>query len=283
MLTKDAIAEFLNNEHKDIWALISVNNIEALLQLLQPVEEPQRFMDKVLRKKKVYQPQGDLYIILAELFNSGKSPTLENELFKLDDSNKVGLFTDLIRLLFALEANGKHDEVKSVVAVRLWNATGDIAGEIQVKASGYPLNPISGAVWFAGSEMRNALHFLSFYCKKNKRQDAQLWVERNRTRTTLSIMAHYKAIVGPDMIRVAELQERMELPDDAIVNYEAVIGDFKDEIAYNIEDREVGKPPLDEEIVILTSLLKSYKGVNRIKQTDNYVQEMQVIEALLKS
>ncbi len=281
-MLNDAIAEFLNNEHKDVWALIAANNVEALLEVIQPVEEAPRFMDKLLRKKKVYQPQGELYIILSELFNTGQSPTLESELFKLDDSKKVGLFTDLTRLLFALEANGKRDEVKSVVAVRLWNATGDIAGEIQEKANGYPLNPISGAVWFAGSAMRNALHFLSFYCEKNNRQDVQLWIERNRTRTTLSIMAHYKAIVGPDMIRVAELQEKMELPDDAVANYEAVIADFKDEIAYIIEDKEAGQPPVDEEIVILTSLLKSYKGVNRIRHTDKYAEEMQVIQALLK-
>ncbi len=278
MQQDEIVIAFLDNDYKELWKMIAEKNIDALLEQVAPKKTHQSLLSKLFDRKKEKVGINELHQIMYELFSFGESEMLMEQEFKIMNTKSDELFHNLTRLLFTVDINESYPEIEDTLSATLCNATSKIVTEIREKANSYPLNPINGQVWAGGSGMRNAFYYLAYYYQKKGLLQLQLWVVKMRTSITLSIMSHYKEMVGPDMIEIAELEEKLGLHEDALGKYKAVIADFENEMDYFKEDTDI---PDESEYAILSSLLRSYQSVDRIANTANYTTAAQLLKQIL--
>jgi hypothetical protein len=273
------ITDFLNNEFSQIWSLIINNQTDTLIDTLIPKKETKTLFEKLFSRKKESAESTDLHLIINDLFTSGESKTLQAQEFRVMNSESDKLFKNLTRLLFAVSLSGKHSDLERIIQHKLHQSTRTISDEINTKSNGYPLNSINAQVWLCGAGMRAGYTYLLHYYKIKGLVKEQLFVARMKTTITLSIMGHYKDMVGPDMIAVAELEEKINSAEVALDHYKAVIADFEDETEFFMENPE--EAPNDAEREILSSLLKSYQNVDRLENTDRFEMNINQLNTIL--
>lgn len=258
----DEIRAFLDTEEKLIWEAIIANNTADISSLLAE--------------------KGDSLVvgdIITELLSEGKSDTLENHDFVSIKEENSPLLKNLVRLIFALDVNGEHEDKKLYISDKLFDIIPDIVNNLKEQAKGYPRTSINALVWVEGAGMRSSLNALIYYYRLKDNAEALHFLIMNRTQITLAIMGHYKNIVGPDMIEAARIKERMGNTDAAISFYKAVDADFRNELNWFTSTPEAG--PNEEDVVILESLKEALTAIDRLSETDEYSSICQQIDEVL--
>lgn len=273
------ISEFLDNEFIDIWELIIKDDIKTLLNEIEATKSGSGIFSFFTRKTQSKRDGGVLFQIIKELFNSNTSPSLDKQKFEIQATKSDELFKNLTRLLFAISINGRYSNLENRIADKLNLSVEDIANEISIKADGYPTTSINAQVWIFGASMRVRFSYLKYYYLMIDNTKYQLLVHRNITSITLSIMSHYKNIVGPDMVELAEIEEKLGLLQEALAHYNAIILDFEPELE-NYEDL-VDLELHAEERQILVSLKTACKNYDRINKSDIYQTQLNLIERIL--
>jgi len=256
----DQIKGFLDIENNEVWNLILDDKIEVI-------------------KTKLCAEDNVLDKILMELFSKGKSTTLDDYDFITLKEENSSLFKDLVRLIFALDVNGNHDNIRLQVGDKLFDIIPDVVGNIKEQSKGYPRNPMNALVWSEGAGVRSSLNALIYYYRLKDNTDTLHFLIMNRTQITLSIMGHYKHLVGPDMLESAQIKEQLGDADAALSFYKAIDADFKNELNWFVDTPEVG--PNEEDVVTLESLEKAWMAIDRLSGADQYSEPCKQIEEVL--
>lgn len=130
-----------------------------------------------------------------------------------------------------------------------------------------------------GAGVRAALNLLLYYYKQKQNAEPQLEAAYYRTRITLSIMGHYKNLVGPDMLETAHLFEKQGDLKRAKGFFEAVKNDFERELDWFMDSPEVGAD--EDERIILKSLKEAYENIDRINSTNDFAERCKLIDEAL--
>ncbi len=256
----DDIQSFFDTDDKELWNLILDNKIEEI---------------------KVLRPEEDnfLYHIVKQLFAEGKSEALtQYDFVTLKDENSV-LFKNLVRLIFALDVNGNYDNLRLQVDDKLFEVIPDIVKNIKEQSAGYPRNPMNALVWAEGAGFRSSLNALIYYYRLKENIDTLHFLIMNRTQITLSIMGHYRNLVGPDMLESADIKEKLGQTDAALSFYKAIQGDFKNELKWFLDTPEAG--PNEEDVISLESLKKALQSIDRLSGTNEYTEICSQIDEVL--
>lgn len=273
------IEELLYRDTNDNWELIKENQIETLLFNL--LAAPKTRWIKLLKRTESPSFNEPLHAILHELFTQNESKTLDNTTFSVMDQPSLELFRDLIRLLFSLTINGHYKQAEEQIRNKLIRSSFSLSDEIEKKSNNYPANPINGQVWIGGAFLRASFDYLAHYYKKTGDLDRELTIEKQRTRITLNIMSHYQALVFPDMLRIAVLEEQLSEHEKALSRYRAVVADFEaDNILEDVVHDETELP--DEELlVIYKTVLTAYESRNRLEKRIADTDTIAALKAVL--
>lgn len=258
----DEIQTFLDTDDKELWNLILENKIEEAKAVLPREDNPL------------------LYEIVSELFTGEKSRTLTDyDFITLKEGNSI-LFKDMVRLVFALDVNGNYDNLRLQVGDKLFDVIPDIVQNVKEQSKGYPRNPMNALVWSEGAGFRSSLNALIYYYRlKEDNTDTLHFLIMNRTQITLSIMGHYRHLVGPDMIESAKIKEQLGNTEAALSFYRAVEADFKSELQWFVDTPEAG--PNEEDVVSLESLKQALLAIDRLSGTDQYSRLCEQIDEVL--
>lgn len=258
----ERVERILNTEENSIWKYILDGNTDELLNNLPDDDES--------------RVQND---IVTELFTDGDSSTLNAYDFETIKEGNSVLFSNMVRLVFALDINGGYEEIKDKVLDKLLDSMSGITDNIRKEAPDYPRKPMNALVWVEAAGMRSAMGALAYYFEQKDDIDHRHFAVMKRTGITLSIMGHYRHLVGPDMIEAAEIKELLDEPETAIGFYEAVVGDFTNEVEWFRETPEVG--PGEEDVISLESLKKAYMAIDRLKGANEYAAQCAEIDEII--
>ncbi|MCD7972234.1 MAG: hypothetical protein LUG18_06145 [Candidatus Azobacteroides sp.] len=259
----DNLKSFFDNDRKLIWDMILENRITELLDFLSGNEHPENVLENVLK----------------ELFTGSFSETLENQDLTTIRTDCSLLINSLIRVVVALDVNEQYENLLQQVADKVVDSLPGLVKDIRKQANGYPANSINAMVWMEAAGIRSGLGSLIYYYKEKQDLNREHLVTILRTQVTLSIMGHYKEEVGPDMLRAADIKERIGQPDVALNFYNAVKRDFEDELEWFLENPEVGAD--ETERIILSSLKEACLSIDRLTSKSNYEKEIADIEKVL--
>ncbi len=149
LILNEQIREFLNSDDKDLWNLILEDKIDEI------------------------SPREDILLdkIILELFSEKQSATLNGyDFVTLKETNST-LFKDMVRLVLALDVNGKHDDLRLLVGDKLFDLIPDVVNNIKEQSKGYPRNPMNALVWAEGAGFRAALNALIYYYRLKDNAD----------------------------------------------------------------------------------------------------------------
>lgn len=256
----DELKPFFSTENQLIWDLIIENKTEEL----QPVLSEE---DEHINK------------ILAELFTEGKSDTLDAYDFVTVKEPNSRLFRDLVRFIFASDINGNYDEIKESILNKIFDFTPDMIEQLQKETQGYPMRPVSELVIKEASSIRMSLNTLAYYFREKEDVEGLHFATVMRTKLTLSIMSNYKNIVGHDMIEAAKIKERVGETEAALVFYNAARENLKNELHWFVESPEMGAS--EDDVIMLQSLKEAYQSIDRLKNTEEFVQTCEIIDEIL--
>jgi hypothetical protein len=186
------------------------------------------------------------------------------------------------RLVDALLSELKQREAAKLYSESMTKLLSEAAQHIQQAAQGYSQGAtIPANVWMDGAVLRDWALYLATYFEDKKDYENELQMRFLRCKITNSIMNHYMHLVGPDMIGVGKVLEKINLPDRAFQFYHAVRLDFAWLLPEHANSEEIS----EEEQLSLWALGEAYKGILRIGKSEEPQQdEMRVmlIDALFK-
>lgn len=248
---------------QQFWQHLEQGNFERALEAANEAEEPQ-----------------DL-LIIHQVAKSQNLECLALYDYAADDFSPI--YCNLIRLFLEnCDTQPLTDFADQLLDYLLENAA-DVAKKIQKDSNNYPLNPISGATWMNGAQLRTMLNFLLDYLEKHESAHEQLLVQFYKTCVTLAIMGHYKQEVGPDMIATARLYIADGKPEAAQSSYQAVINDFEEEIENYLEYFESEEFDYEEsDRLILSSLQAAYLGLHQLQPETDFSQQLAQLDVLLE-
>jgi hypothetical protein len=253
---------FLSDDLELYWQDLIRHETDALLEKLKNPPEKHRL----------------LFQVMKELFEQGQSETLTTTHLSIHGQDHDLLFKNLTRLLFATALNGQYPQIEKELAFYLSEASFNIAEEVKKEANGYPNGSIAALVWVIGSSMRDGMGDLTQYFEMKGFTEDQLWVHNMRTVITLHIMGHYPHMVFPDMVKLAQLEEKKGQHKAALATYEAVTMDAQDNIGWFLE--EVNEAPDEDEKIALQWAIHAYEGMTRLTST-SYLAQIQEIQGIL--
>lgn len=99
---------------------------------------------------------------------------------------------------------------------------------LREKANGYPANPIQADVWMDGAALATHGAALAEALHETDWTEAELTAAQCWASATLAVQSHYRNLVGPAMLAMAEPAERLGEIEYAASLYDAVIKDFED-------------------------------------------------------
>lgn len=153
--------------------------------------------------------------------------------------------------LNALET-GDEAEMRSAVEAALTFLAEQVT-LLREKANGYPANPIQADIWMEGTALATHGAALAEALHKTDWTEAELTAAQCWASATLAVQSHYRNLVGPAMLAMAEPAERLGETQYAASLYDAIIKDFEDLIdTYEGETESLSEE--DEDRVALESL-----------------------------
>lgn len=242
-------------------------------------------------------PKGRVAFALIDALLAGSTDTAALlEAHPIDyKSDYIFDITELTTALFLLEGAGNQPKLEESLAAVAKAVVIDAARHIQDNSNNYPVGSINAKIWLDGAGVRSWAQGLTEYFKRRNQLNSALLTAHARVRVTNSIMNHYPAMVGPDMVAVGDLSEQLSLPDQALRYYEAVISDFVEFLEeYEDEIREQSEAPAsdddgddngpldDEAPFTLRALIDACLGRQRIAPAGNEEGLITRARALLK-
>lgn len=258
----EEIEAFLNSDKRELWGAISTDDTEKILSIVS------EDLDNTLST------------IVSELFTKSKSDTLENKNFELIEDGNSYLIRDLVKLVFSLDINGEKEDLRLYLGERLFDSViPNTVNSIREQVKNYPKHSINPLIWTEGAEMRAALNAFIFYYKLKDNIEALHFLIMNRTQLSLSVMSHYKNILGPDMIEAARIKEQIGEKETALSFYKAIESEFKGELSWFTSTPEAG--PSDEDIITLKVLKEALLAIDRLSETNEYTTICEQIDEVL--
>lgn len=222
-----------------------------------------------------YEDNGSVLLSIKELLFDNKSDLIDNREF-LFTSNDALIYGDFVRFMFALYFGNYDREVKKIVDKVYSVVAVFTEGVIEsYKKENEKVKKISFLI--AASIYRNILESLFDFSNILGDLNSKADIMYYKTFITCNIMADYRALIGPDMIKTAVCYEEVSRIDEAKKMYEAIIGDFECILVgdYKEEERE-------EDYISLVSLWQAYGALNRIENINKYSNKMELAEKIIK-
>lgn len=258
LVLNEEISTFLDVDNNPLWSFIVNNEIENLLAL---------------------SDEQDTIKVAKELFTSGESSFLGKYDFVTPRELNGVFIRDMVRLMFALDINGKHDELLSIVNSKLMDALPEVVDRIQKDTFGYPARLVDNHILSEAATIRAAIVNMIYYYKHKGDLDALHFVTVLRTTLTLAIMGNYKNVIGHDLVETAKIKEQIGETDAALTFYNGARDNLKNELHWFVESPEMG--PSEEDAVMLQSLKEAFLSIDRINKTSLYSKECGIIEEVL--
>ncbi|MCC3158747.1 hypothetical protein LJ737_15995 [Hymenobacter sp. 15J16-1T3B] len=179
---------------------------------------------------------------------------------------------ELGRAIRVLEYSNAAPSVLAPLAAALrdWLKAG--AAHIQRNAGDYPRNGINGKIWMDGAVLQAWAGELGRYYARqhDAANEHRAWHACGQL--TMAIMAHYHHMVGPVMISMGQVLEKLNRPAEAAAHYRAVVADFT-VLLDDLEEvtQAAGAAAPDEfatDYLALTSLRDAYAGLQRTEAGD---------------
>lgn len=257
----EEVKPLFNTDNKQIWDLILDNKIDETLIALSA--------DEISLTNQMF----------AELLTAGKSNILNTYDFVTVQEGTSVLFRNLIRLIFALDINENHEEVKETVINRIFDFIPSMVEKLQSDAQGYPMRRVDELVITEAASIRMSLNTLIYYFRQKRDLEGLHFAIAMRTKLTLSIMGNYKNVVAHDMIESAKVKEQVGEIEAALVFYNAARENLKNELHWFVESPEMG--PNEDDVTMLQSLKEAYLSIDRLKNTSEFVDTCSLIDEIL--
>lgn len=258
----EEIETYLNSDKRELWGAVSTDDTDKITSITSE------------------DLDDELNIIISELFTTGKSETLENKDFGLIKEGNSALTRDLVKLVLSLDINGEKEDLRLYIGERLFDSViPNTVNSIKEQVKNFPKNAINPLIWAEGAEMRAALNAFIFYYKLKDNIEALHFLMMNRTQLSLSVMSHYKNILGPDMIEAARIKEQIGEKETALSFYKAIESEFKGELVWFTSTPEAG--PSEEDVVTLKTLREALLSIDRLSDTDEYSVVCKQIDEVL--
>jgi hypothetical protein len=187
-------------------------------------------------------------------------------------ANGESQFTDLVRLLVAVNENGNFSAEETALRKIVLQQLSNLAAEVQSLADGYPERPITADVWLYGVVLREWCSVLVDFFNNIHLPRAKAAVLQNKSRITCSIMSHYPHFVGPDMMATAQVLEEINETELATQYAFAVVGDFEGFIGSTENSATI------EDIISLSALKDAYILLTKIQHTNKYDALLSIVE-----
>lgn len=256
----ERIQNFLDDNNKQIWNLILEDDISGLLNALST-------------------DGGILNQILKELFAEGKSETLDTYDFSIIKEGNGTLFRNLVRLIFALNLNGNHEEINKTVQDKLFEDLPSFLEKVQNEAAGYPMRRVHEVVLSEAADIRASLISLIYYYRETGDIDGLHSAIMMRTKITLALMANHKHILGYDMVEAAKIKEQIGETEAALSFYNAARDNLNGELHWFMESPEIG--PNEDDVIMLQALKESYLAIDRLRNITESEKACVLIDEIL--
>lgn len=259
----EEIETFLNSDKRELWGAVTTNDTEKISSIIADDKED------ILNQ------------ITSELFANNKSDILDQKDFKSIKEGDCTLLHDLVKLVFALDINGEREELRLYIGEKLFDiAIPNMVQTIKEEAKKYPKHLMNPILWAESIEMRSTLNALIFYYKLKDNIDALHFLIMNRTQLTLSIMDHYKHLVGSDLFESAQIKEQIGDKDTALSFYRMVEKHLLNELSWFVSSPESG--PNEEDTIILKALKEALIAIDRLSNTEDYLTMCSQIDEVLE-
>lgn len=280
--------ELFNGEYSNILKPLSAGNTFLVRSTLES------YIREFTSKKKLhaielftsensklnYEDDGSVLRVIKELIDNKNISGIESINFDLTANNAL-LYGDFVRFIYAFYFGGYKEELNLLVK-SVYEAISKISHNLvsNFLDTSY-INRVS--IVITASIYRSILDVLSDFSEIAGDARSRAEVMYYKSYITCNVMANYRGLVGPDMIKTGLCFEEIEDFEKAENIYEAIISDFEcvlSGITYKFDTYD----PKDkaEDYVSLVSLWQACDGINRIENINKYDAKMEAIEEAIK-
>lgn len=260
LILNERVQNFLEDDNKSIWNLILEDNINTLLES-SPTEDI------------------DLSKILQELFTEKKSESLDSYDFSVIKEGNSILYRNLVKLIFALNINGNHNDLEKIIENKLFEGLPSFIEKVQNDVAGYPMRKVDESILAEAAAIRMSLISLIYFYRETDGIESLHSAIMMRTKITLVIMANHKHILGYDMVEAARIKEQIGETDTALSFYNAAKDNLKGELHWFLESPEIG--PNEDDVVMLQALKESFLSIDRLRNISESEKTCAVIDEIL--
>lgn len=260
LILNERIQNFLDDENRQIWDLILQDDIDTLLTSLQTE-------DDILND------------IIKEILSDKQNEALDSLDFSVIREGNGGIAMNLVKLIFALNINGKYDAASKVIEDKLFEEFPYFIEKIQNQAVGYPMRRMHESVLSEAATIRMSLTQLIYLFHETGNMESLHSAIMMRTKITLAIMGNHKHILGHDMIETARIKELIGDSDAALNFYNATRDNLKGELHWFMESPDMG--PNEDDVIMLQALKESYLSIDRLKKVSESDKVCELIDEIL--
>lgn len=260
----DDIKTFIDTEDREIWETIIESRIESRIESILP---------------DLLKSDNEALKITGEFLSTGTSESLDKYNFNILKVSDSEILIDLVRFLFSVDISGEYENAKEGLINKLLDIIELNIENTQTLTKNNPDSRTRELLWDASVGIRRALTGLSLYFNHKEDIENEDFVSVMRTKLTLSVMSGYKHLVSSDMINSAKIKEKLGAFDVAISLYNVVVSNMEGEMDWFTESPEAA--PVEEDSVILASLREAYTALDRLNDTDHFIEKCAVIDEIL--
>lgn len=280
--------ELFNGEYADILKPLSVGNTflaKSTLNLYVREFSKKRKLSAIElftseNSKLHYEDDGSVIKVIKDLIDNKNINKIDDINFDLTANNAL-LYGDFVRFIYALYFGAYNEEV-NILVKKIYELISSISHNIVYNFQNTSsVNKVSLVI--TSSIYRAILDTLANFSEIAGDARSRAEVMYYKTYITCNVMANYRGLVGPDMIKTALCFEEIEDFEKAEKMYEAIITDFEcvlSGITYNFENYDTSDKA--EDYVALISLWQACDGINRIENINKYDAKMEAIEEAIK-
>ncbi len=176
------------------------------------------------------------------------------------DSERAQQLVDQVRAAATPEA-------ARTCAARAWDFFVAQHQLLRQRANGYPANPINGETWSQGHRLAQSCDRFADVLQTRGDHLAEERAARLAAALACEVVGHYPAEIFPRVLRVAKCSERNGKSDQAVDDYLAIIGDFRDlGLDSTLDD---GVELEDSDRCVLRCLAEALEAVERLAPSRN--------------
>ncbi|MFV0419038.1 MAG: hypothetical protein ACK5KT_09950 [Dysgonomonas sp.] len=260
LILNERVQNFLEDDNKLIWNLILEDKVDTLLE--------SSFTEDI-----------DLSKILQEFFAKKRSETLDSYDFSVIKEGNSTFFRNLVKLIFALNINGNHNDLEKIIENKLFEGLPSFIEKVQNEVAGYPMRKVDEGILAEAATVRTSLMSLIYFYRETDDIENLHSAIMMRTKITLVIMANHKHILGYDMVEAARIKEQMGETDMALSFYNAARDNLKGELHWFLESPEIG--PNEDDVVMLQALKESLLSIDRLRNISESEKTCAIIDEIL--